>query len=379
MLSRASIRSFSASASASIKVSARDAPGSLLSSVSVVVNNAGSKASSKAGVAHLLSKYNFLNTESKSALRFTRESELLGGSFSTQVTRDAIVLNTQFLKEDLPFYVEALGNVLAKPSFRPHEFVETVLPVAKAEYEVAAKDPKFLAVEELHSITFRKGLGAPLYFDGKSSVSLEDVTSFAQSAYTAGNVSIFASGVNEADLSGFISGSALSSLPTGTSSSAATTSFVGKESRSRAVGPSVAVIGVPVKPADFAKYEILSAAIGSAHLSTVAASPLSQLPGSATSQLLKYQDAGLFVVSVSDANASVVASSIKAAKKIIDSVSTKDASAAVKNAQLAVALESTFANPVDVKIDASTSAPKVEGFNYVAYGDIDVLPFADEL
>ena len=37
-----------------------------------------------------------LNNGAKSALRFTRESELLGGTFESKVTRDALILNTTF-------------------------------------------------------------------------------------------------------------------------------------------------------------------------------------------------------------------------------------------------------------------------------------------
>lgn len=381
MLSRASVRAFSSSSVAAIKVSARDAPSSSLSSLSVVVNNAGSK-SGKSGVAHLLSKFNFLNTETKSALRFTRESELLGGVFSTNVTRDAIVLNTQFLKEDLPYYVEALGNVLAKPSFRPFEFPETVLPVAKAEYETASSDATFTALESLHELSFRKGYGQPLYYDGSRPISLDEVKQFADDVYTSSNVSVFASGVNEADLQSFISQSAFSSLKEGSSSSSsAPASFVGKESRVRSSGKSVAIIGVPVNASEFSTYESLSTSIGSSALPS-SASPLALLPGAATSQLLKYQDAGLFYVAVSDADPSVVASSIKAAKKILTSVTASDLAKSAKSTKLSLALQSTFESPLDIKVEASPKADfsfKAASFNYVAVGDIDVLPYADEL
>lgn len=379
MLSR-SVRSFSSSSVASIKVAARDAPNSALSSVSVVVNNAGSKAG-KSGVAHLLSKYNFLNTEAKLALRFTRESELLGGVFTSSVTRDAIVLNTTFLKQDLPYYVEALGNVLTKTSFRPFELGETVLPVAVAEAKVASADAKFVALEKLHEISFRKGYGQPLYYSGEQ-ISVDEIKQFADETYTASNISVFASGVNEQDLTSFIAESPLSGLKEGTSSAAAVSSFAGKEARTRQAGESVAVIGVPVKVADFAKFEILSTAIGSSFLPESVATPLSKLPGTASSKLIKYQDAGLFVISVSDADASVVAGSIKAAKAIVDSVTAKDLAGSVKSAQLSVALQSTFSSPVDVKVEASPKADfklKATEFNYVAVGNVDVLPYADEL
>lgn len=369
---RSSIRSYS---SATVKVSSRDAPGNL-TNLSVVINNAGSKAG-KSGVAHLLAKYAFLNTQPKSALRFTRESELLGGLFSSNVTRDAIILNTQFLKQDLPYYVEALGNVLTKTSFRPHELTETVVPSALAEYSAALATNAFTAVESLHEITFRKGYGLPLLYDGSYKYTSEDVAAFASQVFNSSNVSIVASGANEADLTNFVGESAFSELSGGSSSAIPVKSFTGKEARIRASGQSTAVIGIPIKPTEYPTYDILSATIGSYVLPSHS-TPLASIPG-ATSQVYKYQDGGLFTVSVTG-DAEAVASGIKSAKAVIDSVSAKELSGSVKSAQLASALESSLEFPLDHAIEASgAKAFKLGAYNYVAVGDVDVLPFADEL
>ena len=378
MFNRAATRSFSSSRAQQLKLVARDAPDSLLSSVTLKIAQAGS-SNGKSGVAHLLAKYSFLNNEAKLALRFTREAELLGGVWLLKVTRDLLVLNAQFLKQDLPFFVEALANSVAKPSFRPHEFVETVKPAALAESKEAKTSPAFVASEELHAISFKRSYGQPLYYDGSSSVTLDDVTEFAAGAFTSSNVSLYASGVVEADLASFVAELSLSGLSAGLSSSAASTpvSFTGKEARIRSTGENVALIGVPVAPEDFASYELLSAALGSAFVPSLA-SPLAALQGSVSSQLYKYNGAGLFVISASDASAEVVAASIKAAKKLLDA-SVKDVATAQKDAQLAVAIQSSFESPVDVAVSGSTKAPKVSGFNYVAVGDVDVLPYPDEL
>lgn len=373
MLSRVSARAYS---TAPVKLVSRDAPGNL-STLSVVVANSGSKTG-KAGVAHLLSKFGFLNTETKSALRFTRESELLGGSFSSFVTRDAIVLSTQFLKPDLPYYVEALGNVVAKPSFRPHEFVETVVPVANAEAEAARASNEFVGLEALHELSFRKGLGQPLYYNPAIKVTAEDVTSFAAQSYTSGNVHIVASGVNQTDLADFVSKSAFSELPAGSTSSPAVKTHTGAESRITAVGASYAAIAVPVAKKDFAKYEVLAAAVGTSVVPSATA-PLAKVQG-ADSKLYKYQDAGLFVVSVTDASAAVVAEGIKAAKKAVDSIKASDLSSATKTAELSVALQESFEFPHDITISAdSGKGAKLGAYNYVAVGNTDVLPYADEL
>lgn len=368
MLSRVSARSYS---TAGVKLVAREGAGNL-SSISVVIG--GGSKSGKSGISHLLSKYAFLNTGTKSALRFTRESELLGGAFSSNVTRDAIVLKTLFLKQDLPYYVEALGNVVANSSFRPHEFNEVVMPVARAEFEASQQCNEFVALESLHELSFRKGLGNPLYYDGTTKITNDDVQQYASEAYTSANISLFASGVNEADLASFVGESAFSGLAAGSQHNVPVEFFKGKESRIRAAGESVALIGVPVKVADFGKFETLSAAVGNSAL-VGAASPLSKIPG-ASSFLYKYQDAGLFVVSVKG-DGSSVAQGIKQAKKIVDSVSATELTNSTKAAQLSVALQSTFENPLDFKPSATKAS--VGEFNFVAIGEVDVLPYASEL
>ncbi|SGZ52715.1 CIC11C00000000845 [Sungouiella intermedia] len=373
MLSRVSARAYS---TAPVKLVSRDASGSL-STLSVKVSNAGSK-SGKAGVAHLLSKFGFLNNEVKSALRFTRESELLGGKFSSHVTRDAIVLLTQFLKQDLPYYVDELANTLAKPLYRPFEFTETVVPVAKAEAATANANSGFVALEKLHELSFRRGYGNSLYYHDSNKVTLDDVVDFGAAAFTKDNVSIIASGVNEADLAGFVADSAFSELPSGSIAAPAVKTHTGKETRVATTGPSVAAIGVPVAKGDFAKYEVLAAAAGTSVLAG-AASPLAQIPG-ADSKLYKYEDAGLFVVSVSGADASLVAEGIKSAKVAVEKISASDLSAATKAAELSVALQDSFEFPHDITISAdSGKGAKLGEFNYVAVGNTDVLPFADEL
>lgn len=107
-----------------------------------------------------------------------------------------------------------------------------------------------------------------------------------------------------------------------------------------------------------------------------APTPLSKIAG-ATSKLYKYKDAGLFVVSVKGADAQAVASGIKEAKNVVSSVS--DVKGATKLAELAVALQTSFDNPLDIKISGSASPAKLANFNYVAVGDVDVLPYIDEL
>jgi ubiquinol-cytochrome c reductase core subunit 2 len=57
------------------------------------------------------------NTLKRSALRITRESELLGGQLTSYHTREALVIEAKFLREDLPYFTELLGEVVSQTKF----------------------------------------------------------------------------------------------------------------------------------------------------------------------------------------------------------------------------------------------------------------------
>lgn len=198
-----------------LTVSARDAP-TKISTLAVKVHG-GSRYATKDGVAHLLNRFNFQNTNTRSALKLVRESELLGGTFKSTLDREYITLKATFLKDDLPYYVNALADVLYKTAFKPHELTESVLPAARYDYAVAEQCPVKSAEDQLYAITFRKGLGNPLLYDGVERVSLQDIKDFADKVYTKENLEVSGENVVEADLKRFVDESLLSTLPAGKS------------------------------------------------------------------------------------------------------------------------------------------------------------------
>lgn len=365
MFRRASLQSTRGYAT---KVSAQDSTGKI-SSLTVKVN-AGSRYAQKDGLSHLLSRFNFQNTRQRSALRFTRESELLGGQFKSYVDRDAIYLTASFLKEGLPYYVNALGDVLYKTSFRPHELPETVIPAAKYDLSKALATPIYQANEALHALSFRKGLGNPLYYDGVESVSLDEIKAFSDKVYTKDNIEIIGKGVNQADLQRFIQDSTFHQLPQGSSllESSAPKFYEGVEQRVRATGESVAAIAVPVKTSEFAAYEVLSQYL---------ASPLFEFSSAVSeAKLNKYNQAGLFTLFVKG-DASSVSSAIK---KIAGALKAGvELKSAIPYAQTKLALENELAL-IPTELDVTKVGNfKLGKFNYVAVGDVSQLPFADEL
>lgn len=346
------------------KVSSKDAA-SKISSLSVKVH-AGSRYATKDGIAHLLSRFNFEDTANKSALRLVRESELLGGSFKSSVDRESITLKAVFLKEDLPYFVNAIGNVLHKPSFKEYQLNESVFPVANVDTAARELCPLKKAEDVLYSITFRNGLGAPIYYDGVVPVSLEDLKKYAEKVYTKENIEVVGEGINEADLKRFVDDSLISALPTGQSlKNDVTPKFhLGETARERFTGAnSVAAISVPVTPKDFATFEVLTQYLKSPlyeHFELVS-----------DAKFDSYSGAGLFSLYVQGTNATKVSKNIKT---IVSSLNSgKDISGAKSLTSTVLALRET-----PLSLD-SVKNFKLEKFNYAAVGKVSSLPYADEL
>ncbi|CAI5759753.1 unnamed protein product [Candida verbasci] len=374
MLSRTSIRAYS-SIPNSIKIASKEQSINDLTSLSIKIKNSGSSVG-KFGISHLLSKFAFLNNGGKSALRFVRESELLGGVFSSQVTRDALILKASFLKADLPYYVSELGNIVSNTKFTPHEFKEVVLPAANYETQQALNSSSITGLEKIHEISFRKGYGNPLYYNSSTPISLNEIVQFSKDQFVGENIEILAEGANEADLTKFVEESAFCYLPSSANSLKPEVKFyTSQETRHALPGQSTAIIGVPVKTSEFGKYELLSATIGTKTLPSLT-TPLSKIEG-ASSHLYKYENAGLFVIEVTNSSAEKVANGIKDAKKVLESITKEDLSKSVKSADLSIALQDKFDAPLNIKV--TPERPSFKEFNYVAIGDLDKLPYKSDL
>lgn len=348
---------------------AKECPGNL--SVLKVKVHGGSRYATKDGVSHLLSRFNFQNTNTKSALRLVRESELLGGCTKSYVDREFITLEARFLKENLPYYVNALSNVLYKTSFRPHELPESVIPAARYDLAIADSNPCNQAEDVLYNISFRDGLGNPLLYDSVEKVTIEDIKNFSDKVYTKDNIIIEGVGINEADLKKFVTESLFNSLPQGSNlaSSAKSETFTGKESRLRRVGESVAAIGVPVAKKDFGLYETVATYLNSELF------PLTDLLCEA--KFDKYPDTGFLTIKVKSGDATVVAENIK--KVVKELKKSNDVSKAVELTKLQLATESSSSQAVDIKLDGVKDFKLDDKFNYVAIGDVSKLPFRDQL
>lgn len=57
------------------------------------------------------------NTWKRSALRITRETELLGGDYSSYHSRENLVIGAKFLRDDLPYFAELIGETISQTKF----------------------------------------------------------------------------------------------------------------------------------------------------------------------------------------------------------------------------------------------------------------------
>lgn len=234
---------------------------SLVSQLVIKVHG-GSRYAPKVGLSHLLSRFNFQNTNDKSSLRSVREMELTGGIAESYVDREYITLRASFLKENLPYFVQSLGNVLYRTSFKEYELNESVLPAASYDLFKANKDPYHKANDLLYNTIFRSksGLGNPIYYDQVEDITLDDVKNFSNKVYTKSNLEIIGKNLVEADLIKFIDDSPINELAQGYLLSDQDTVPLTYEGESRFRTPEYNVlgIGIPFKENELVNYQLLA-------------------------------------------------------------------------------------------------------------------------
>ena len=105
---------------AGVKIASRDLQGP--TTHLAVVAKAGTRYEPLPGFSDGLEKFAFKNTFRRSALRIVRETELLGGELSAYHSRENLVLSTKFLRDDLPYFAELLGEVISQTKYTGRDF-----------------------------------------------------------------------------------------------------------------------------------------------------------------------------------------------------------------------------------------------------------------
>ena len=98
-----------------VKFASRDLPGP--TTHLAVVAKAGSRFEPMPGYADALEKFAYKCTGRRTALRITREAELMGSELSSYHSRENLVLSAKFMRPDLPYFVELLGEIISSTKY----------------------------------------------------------------------------------------------------------------------------------------------------------------------------------------------------------------------------------------------------------------------
>lgn len=390
-------RLFTTSSASGVSIKALD-DGRAVSELSLVLK-AGSRYQPAPGVAHLLEQFAFKDTRARSALRLVRESELLGAQLSTKLTREHLILTAKFLREDLPYFVQAFSDVASGTLYYDFELAELVGPVASLQSAEAYSDAVYTALEGAYAAAFRTGLGNALLVDKTDSVTAEQVARYGLASFTKANASIAAKGVTPEDLAELVD-SKFASVSAGIENTGAPSKFYSGESRVKTSGDSALVLAFPAAPS--AGLTALSYALGgsSAVKWSLGQSLLSVASGktgaSISAKVDNFSDASLLSISVTGDSTAVIAEGAKEAVKALNTAAqglSKEAiTAAVAQAKFAdiSARESSivYATQVPAADFAAVSADSIKktaeqlvsGSKVLSVvGETYKLPYADEL
>ncbi|KAJ5095191.1 hypothetical protein N7532_007482 [Penicillium argentinense] len=326
---------YDVSEAAGVKVANREVGGA--TGTLALVAKAGSRYQPFPGFSDALEKFAFKSTLKRSALRITREVELLGGEISATHSRENVVLRAKFLSGDLPYFTELLAEVASQTKFADHELNEVVKQLLQYKQQAVFSNPENIAVDAAHGIAFHRGLGSSQTPSQSTPyekyVSADALAQFAQDAYAKSNVALVATGPNSADVNKW-AGQFFKDLSPGATSSqykvqaTGATQYFGGEQRIPSKAGNAVVIAFPGSSAfgtaGFkAEASVLAALLGGE--STIKWTPGFSLLSQATqgfSQLNistknhAYSDAGLFTVTLSGQADQVGAAS----KNVVDAL-----------------------------------------------------------
>jgi ubiquinol-cytochrome c reductase core subunit 2 len=248
-------------------------------------------------------------------------------------TRESLIVEAKFLREDLPYFTELLGEVISQTKYTPHEYHEEVEPVIKLSQKKLLADVSELAINSAHRLAFHKGLGTPLYSSSSTLLTKylneDSIHSFALSAYAKPNISVVANGSSQAELTKWV-GEFFTHVPSSSSTlESETTKYYGGEERIAHDSGNTMVIAFPGSSSVAAggsykpEIAVLSALLGGK--SSIKWSPgfsllakaASSFPGaSAATSHFAYSDAGLLTIQLGGSAGSIRGTSVEAFKAL---------------------------------------------------------------
>jgi len=162
---------------------------------------------------------------------------------SSSSSRETVSVSTQCLREDIPYFLEALSDVALRTNYTGHqnsipnhlicvdyEFHDDILPLAQLDYDALQTSTASLALGAIHASAFHRGLGTHLLASPTIPLHAHDVQEYAKVAYTKANLVLVASGANAEELTPQIQ-EFWKDLPAGTPLNTPPAKFSGGETR----------------------------------------------------------------------------------------------------------------------------------------------------
>ncbi|RKP35665.1 Metalloenzyme, LuxS/M16 peptidase-like protein, partial [Dimargaris cristalligena] len=171
------------------------------STLSLVVKG-GSRyeTAANSGVAHFLKHFAFKNTQSRTAFRTIRETELQGGQLTATLDRDYQIYTVRCLAADVPYFTQLLASVALETRYTDYEFLDAQ-PIIQAETLAAQADSEIRLFDELHRVAFHsQGLGNSLYARANNQVTQKKLIDFAQQVFQPTRLGLVGVNVDHAQL-----------------------------------------------------------------------------------------------------------------------------------------------------------------------------------
>lgn len=189
-----------------VKFASRDFAGP--TTTVALVAKAGTRFQPLPGLTEGLANFAFRGTERRSTLRIVREAELLGAALNSYHSRENLVLEAKFLRDDLPYFVELLGEVASQTKYQPHVYNEEVLPMINFAHKRFLASPTDMAINSAHSLAFHRGLGVPTASASQTPftkyLDAEAIEYFSKIAYAKPNFAVVANGADHGEFSKWV-------------------------------------------------------------------------------------------------------------------------------------------------------------------------------
>lgn len=296
---------------------------------------------------------------------------------------------------------------------QPYEFIDAAADACD-QSAAAAKDAESQVFEKLHQVAFRTGLGNPVFASEEAlhGLTRAEIYDYIAKNFTSDRITIVGTGVSHSDLSSLVEEATLNIQLQKSSGETAKSKYFGGEARIEA-GPHsqsqlvIAYPGASYSESNYAVSKVLQALLGGCqHVKYGTSAGL--LASSSTENIsvkafsTSYKDTGLFGIQIKgDASElkSAASKSIAILKEIASKgVSPSQLSSAQKSAMVCAESETSIIEAATTNISTfgthicdslqSVTSDQVSTFaklmvsakpSVVAYGNLLVLPYADEL